>query len=77
MKEVKSCLLIFIFVLLSFNTFSQQDTTESNLSFDIGITRGKNVNLWPIFKKLSTTWNVFFLFKKILIINCKLLIINY
>lgn len=30
--------------------FSQTDTAKSNMSFDFGFTRGRNINAWPIIK---------------------------
>lgn len=41
---------IFIILLFSASVLAQKDTT-SNLTFDFGITRGKNINIWPLFKK--------------------------
>jgi len=41
-------ILLLLFPLLS---FSQTDTTKKDMSFDFGLTRDKNINLWPIYKR--------------------------
>ncbi|MDX2171574.1 MAG: hypothetical protein SFY56_00540 [Bacteroidota bacterium] len=43
--------LFFFYLFISLKTLSQKDSIKKNLSFDFGITRGQNVNLWPLFKK--------------------------
>ena len=43
--------VFFLIVIIANNSFSQSDST--NLSFDFGITRGRNINLWPVFKKFK------------------------
>jgi hypothetical protein len=48
------CFLFAVFVFLFSGLFSQKDSTKSSMSFDLGITRGKNVNLWPVFKKYKS-----------------------
>lgn len=48
--------LIGIFCLLASTlAFSQPDSNRANLSFDFGITRGHNVNLWPFYKKFKSS----------------------
>lgn len=37
--------------MVSSNLFAQIDSVEKKLSFDFGITRGRNINAWPIIKK--------------------------
>ncbi|MBC7864580.1 MAG: hypothetical protein IAF38_16520, partial [Bacteroidia bacterium] len=47
--------LIFPLVVLLFGkTFSQSDTSKTKLSFDLGITRGGNVNVWPLYKRYKS-----------------------
>ncbi len=41
----------FCFHLLLFNSTRAQTDSTSSLAFDFGITRGRNINLWPIFKR--------------------------
>lgn len=44
--------LILLFVILnSYFAFAQKDSIKQDMTFDFGITRGKNVYLWPIIKK--------------------------
>lgn len=47
----KWLLLLFLTLRVIPCSFSQPDTVKSDLSFDLGLTRGRNVNLWPVFKK--------------------------
>jgi hypothetical protein len=44
-----------LFVLFSNNIFSQGDTIRKNLSFDFGITRGRNINFWPIYREFKNS----------------------
>jgi hypothetical protein len=55
-----SSLLIFS----SFPSVAQKDTIKEDLSFDLGITRGRNINLWPILKisRTPTSKDVMMLF---------------
>ncbi len=52
---VKNILLLFIVLFASSTTFSQQDSTKKNLTFDLGITRDRNINLWPVLKKFKSS----------------------
>jgi len=49
------CSVVFGFCLLlildATPIFAQTDSSQTNLSFDFGITRGRNINLWPVFRK--------------------------
>ena len=47
----RAAALLAVFVLQSFITFAQTDSTKKDLRFDLGITRDRNINLWPIFKR--------------------------
>jgi hypothetical protein len=49
MNKILSLLLIFCFA----NIFAQEDTSSA-VNFDFGLTRNKNVNLWPVFKRSKT-----------------------
>jgi hypothetical protein len=51
----KILLFGLLLVLFSNNIFSQTDSIPTNLSFDFGITRGRNVNFWPILKKFKNS----------------------
>ena len=42
---------IFFCLIISQNAIAQNDTVKSTVSFDFGLTRNKNVNLWPVFKR--------------------------
>lgn len=43
---------VIVLLAFCFAGVAQTDTTRKNsLSFDLGITRGHNINLWPFFKK--------------------------
>lgn len=46
-KFLVCCILI---ILNTYNGYTQIDTTREKLSFDLGITRGGNLRLWPIVK---------------------------
>jgi hypothetical protein len=37
-----------------YSTYAQEDSTKSGVNFDFGLTRNKNVNLWPVFKRSKT-----------------------
>ena len=47
-------LLVLLLIFSVFNAFAQNDTLESGVNFDFGLTRNKNVNLWPVFKRSKT-----------------------
>ncbi|MFN3405325.1 MAG: hypothetical protein ACK40G_14590 [Cytophagaceae bacterium] len=47
----KGILLALTFLLIIFTSNAQSDSSRSELSFDFGITRGRNLNLWPVLKK--------------------------
>jgi len=44
-----SCLVLLL--LISNLGFSQTEDTKSDMSFDFGFTRGRNINIWPLLKK--------------------------
>ncbi|MGE0077841.1 MAG: hypothetical protein AB7S48_08280 [Bacteroidales bacterium] len=50
----KAIILTFALTLLSSTGFSQVDSTKKELKFDFGITRDRNINIWPIFKRTSS-----------------------
>ncbi len=52
--SLKNIVFFFFIAFVSGNSYSQSDTSKTNLSFDFGITRGRNINLWPIFKKFKS-----------------------
>ena len=41
-------------ILLEIPAFSQSDSIKANLSFDLGLTRDRNFNLWPVFKSFKS-----------------------
>ena len=47
-------LLVLLLLFSVFKAFAQNDTLESGVNFDFGLTRNKNVNLWPVFKRSKT-----------------------
>ncbi len=50
MKFLKHILLFFCFLHVSQTLTGQEDTAQTQMKFDFGITRDKNINLWPLFK---------------------------
>jgi hypothetical protein len=46
--------LLFFFLFIASASFAQKDSSRSDMSFDFGWTRNRNVNLWPILKKSKT-----------------------
>ncbi len=46
-----SFLIVLILMLYASPGYAQNDSSQTNLAFDFGITRGRNINLWPIFRK--------------------------
>ena len=48
LKRVISFLFLYFFI--ANNSFALQDSTEIKLSFDLGLTRSQNINLWPVLK---------------------------
>jgi hypothetical protein len=50
-SSFKCIILVLFSVFLFGNTFAQTDSLKNNLEFDFGITRGRNINIWPIFKR--------------------------
>jgi hypothetical protein len=47
-------LLLLLLIFSVCQTFAQEDSASSAVNFDFGLTRNKNVNLWPIFKRSKT-----------------------
>ena len=47
-------ILSILFIICQLSLFAQEDSTTS-INFDFGLTRNKNVNLWPIFKRAKTS----------------------
>lgn len=45
--------LLFIILIHQFG-FSQSDSLKKSMSFDFGLTRDRNINLWPIYKRTIT-----------------------
>lgn len=44
--------LLFLFIILiPIQSLSQTDSTKKSMSFDFGLTRDRNINLWPIYKR--------------------------
>ncbi len=44
--------LLFLFAFLfNLQSYSQTDSTKKSMSFDFGLTRDRNINLWPIYKR--------------------------
>ncbi|MCX6271189.1 MAG: hypothetical protein NTU44_08230 [Bacteroidetes bacterium] len=46
--------LIIILLLQTRPINAQVDTASEKLKFDLGFTRNKNINLWPVFKRVNT-----------------------
>lgn len=71
MKHIttKTTLLFALLFLFATQCFAQTDSLKNDLKFDFGITRNKNLNLWPIFKitqndELSDIQLLFTIFQK-------------
>lgn len=47
-------LVLFLSLVCIYSTYAQEDSTKSGVNFDFGLTRNKNVNLWPVFKRSKT-----------------------
>ena len=47
---VSFCILLFA----SSNVYSQRDSVTTKMSFDLGLTRGNNINLLPLYKRIKT-----------------------
>lgn len=46
-------ILSLLFIICFANIYAQEDTSSA-VNFDFGLTRNKNVNLWPVFKRSKT-----------------------
>lgn len=47
----KSVIILFLCLAFPLFSFSQADTSKKSMSFDFGLTRDRNINLWPVFKR--------------------------
>lgn len=58
MVKFRSCcfrIILFCFLPFPFTaSFSQDDSIKKDLSFDFGITRGRNINLWPVLRRVKS-----------------------
>jgi len=52
----KGATVLFSLLLIPLIGNSQTDTTKKSMSFDFGITRDMNINLWPIFKRTTSNY---------------------
>ncbi|BDX37758.1 hypothetical protein CYCD_11130 [Tenuifilaceae bacterium CYCD] len=43
--------LLVLLIVPTVNGYSQVDSTKKELKFDLGLTRDRDINLWPIFKR--------------------------
>ncbi|MHC1705376.1 MAG: hypothetical protein AB9846_15830 [Tenuifilaceae bacterium] len=51
--------VVLLYILINpFLSFSQNDTTKTKMKFDFGITRDRNINLWPIYKRTFTKFEI-------------------
>lgn len=55
-KQILKLLLLAFLLQAPFLLFAQKDTTQKSMSFDFGITRDDNINLWPIYKRTKTSY---------------------
>jgi hypothetical protein len=53
MNHILKNLLIVSIICFAGKVYSQADSAQTDLSFDFGITRGRNINVWPILKKFK------------------------
>lgn len=57
--RIPSAIVIFLSIPLLFHPFTgkcQVDSTTKKMSFDFGITRDRDINLWPIFKRTASAY---------------------
>ncbi len=47
-------LVLLVCLLFTFLAKAQVDSSKSDISFDFGLTRNKNLNLWPLLKKTKS-----------------------
>ena len=52
----KGVVLLLSFVIIPILCSAQKDTTKKGMSFDFGLTRDRNINLWPVFKRTISTY---------------------
>jgi len=50
MKLLKSIVILLYFTSLSQLLIGQKDSIKSDMKFDFGITRDKNINIWPLLR---------------------------
>lgn len=50
--------LLLQFLLVPLISISQTDSTKKSMSFDFGITRDRNINLWPIYKRTISKFEI-------------------
>ena len=47
-------LVLLLFTISTYEIYAQKDSVHPSMSMDLGITRGKNIYLWPVFRKIKT-----------------------
>jgi hypothetical protein len=47
----KDAILLLSFLIIPILCTAQKDSTKKSMSFDFGLTRDRNINLWPVFKR--------------------------
>jgi len=50
MKRLKQILVLFFLFCAGHLLHAQEDTIKTEMKFDFGITRDKNINIWPLLK---------------------------
>lgn len=57
-RKTITFLLLALIYQLQTQVFAQSDTTKKSMSFDFGFTRDKSINLWPVFKRTITNYEI-------------------
>lgn len=52
--RLKTSILLLLACFVGSAAYPQADSAQSELSFDFGITRGRNINLWPVLYRMKS-----------------------
>ena len=56
--KIRIVFSVITLLLVPFVTFAQSDTIKKSMTFDFGLTRDRNINLWPIYKRTITKYEI-------------------
>lgn len=58
-SQISTILLLLVLTFqVPIQAFAQSDTTKKDMSFDFGFTRDENINLWPVYKRTVTNFEI-------------------